>query len=218
MMHVYIIDNYDSFTYNLYQFFGEILTSAKQRGQIYDFKLTVKRNDEVSLEEIQAARPDRLIISPGPGSPDDKAYFGVCLDVIQTLGKTIPTLGVCLGMQGMVHAFGGKVIRAPLPMHGKVSDIDHTQSGVFLNTPHPLSVMRYHSLVAENNTIPECFEVTAIASEKPLVAFNNSLDETTAEIMAIQHKQYPITGIQFHPESYATEGGKELLSNFLFNQ
>ncbi|MCY4043568.1 MAG: aminodeoxychorismate/anthranilate synthase component II [Cellvibrionales bacterium] len=217
-MHVYIIDNYDSFTYNLYQFFGEVLTSAKQRGDIDSFELTVKRNDEVSLEDIQSTNPDRLVISPGPGSPDDKAYFGVCLEVIQTLGKTLPTLGVCLGMQGIVHAFGGKIIRAPLPMHGKVSDIDHNAAGIFNKAPHPLTVMRYHSLVASNKTMPDCFEITAIASDHPLPDFNQSMNEQTAEIMAVQHKEYPITGIQFHPESYATEGGKELLRNFLFNQ
>jgi len=218
-MKVYIIDNYDSFTYNLYQFIGEILTSEKMRGNIQDFSVVVKRNDEVSIEELKALSPDRIIISPGPGSPDDEAYFGVCADIIRDLGKTIPMMGVCLGMQGMVHVFGGKVVKAPLPMHGKTSPIAHNGEGIFKDIPDQLEIMRYHSLVAENESFPEALEVTSSVGELAEADFSN-LDVIRAggdfEIMGVRHKEYPIQGIQFHPESFATEGGKDLIRNFLF--
>lgn len=218
-MNVYIIDNYDSFTYNLYQFIGEILSSEKRQGRIDDFTITVKRNDETSLEEIVAAKPDRLIISPGPGTPDDPAYFGVCAQVIRELGPKIPLLGVCLGMQGIVSVFGGKVIKAPLPMHGKISGVAHDNQWVFADTPQPLDVMRYHSLIAEAETLPSCLKVTAAVGDLPVEAFDD-LERVHKggdfEIMAVQHKDYPIYGIQFHPESFATEGGRELIRNFLF--
>ena len=218
-MKVYIIDNYDSFTYNLYQFIGEILTSEKMRGNIQDFSVVVKRNDEVSIEELKALSPDRIIISPGPGSPDDEAYFGVCADIIRDLGKTIPMMGVCLGMQGMVHVFGGKVVKAPLPMHGKTSPIAHNGEGIFKDIPDQLEIMRYHSLLAENESFPEALEVTSSVGELAEADFTN-LDVIRAggdfEIMGVRHKEYPIQGIQFHPESFATEGGKDLIRNFLF--
>lgn len=218
-MKVYIIDNYDSFTYNLYQFIGEILTSEKMRGNIQDFSVVVKRNDEVSIEELKALSPDRIIISPGPGSPDDEAYFGVCADIIRDLGKTIPMMGVCLGMQGMVHVFGGKVVKAPLPMHGKTSPIAHNGEGIFKDIPDQLEIMRYHSLVAENESFPEALEVTSSVGELTEADFTN-LEVIRAggdfEIMGVRHKEYPIQGIQFHPESFATEGGKDLIRNFLF--
>lgn len=218
-MRVLIIDNYDSFTYNLYQFIGEILTTAKNRKHLDNFDIQVKRNDQIGFEEIQALQPDRIIISPGPGSPDDKAYFGVCAEVIEKLGKTTPLLGVCLGMQGIVHVFGGKVVKAPLPMHGKISPITHNNRSVFEGVPDQLEVMRYHSLIAEAESLPDCLEVTATAGELKAEAF----DDREAlhrggnfELMGIRHKEYPIHGIQFHPESFATEGGKELIENFLF--
>jgi anthranilate synthase component 2 len=218
-MKVYIIDNYDSFTYNLYQFIGEILTSEKMRGNIQDFEVVVKRNDEVSTEELKALAPDRIIISPGPGSPDDEAYFGICADIIRDLGKTTPMMGVCLGMQGMVHVFGGKVVNAPLPMHGKTSPIAHNGEGIFKDIPDQLEIMRYHSLVAENESFPEALEVTSSVGELAEADFTN-LDVIRAggdfEIMGVRHKEYPIQGIQFHPESFATEGGKDLIRNFLF--
>jgi anthranilate synthase component 2 len=218
-MKVYIIDNYDSFTYNLYQFIGEILTSEKMRGNIQDFSVVVKRNDEVSIEELKALSPDRIIISPGPGSPDDEAYFGVCADIIRDLGKTIPMMGVCLGVQGMVHVFGGKVVKAPLPMHGKTSPIAHNGEGIFKDIPDQLEIMRYHSLVAENESFPEALEVTSSVGELAEADFTH-LDVIRAggdfEIMGVRHKEYPIQGIQFHPESFATEGGKDLIRNFLF--
>ncbi|TCK04181.1 anthranilate synthase component II [Marinobacterium mangrovicola] len=220
-MKVYIIDNYDSFTYNLYQFIGEILSSAKLTGEINDFDIVVKRNDQVSLEQIKAAKPDRLIISPGPGSPDDPEYFGVCADVISELGPKVPLLGVCLGMQGIVHVFGGKVVKAPLPMHGKISPISHNGQGVFANTPDQLEIMRYHSLIAESESLPECLEVTAVVGDLTEPEFSD-LERVhqggAFEIMGVRHREHPIQGIQFHPESFATEGGKELISNFLFQQ
>lgn len=204
-MKVLIIDNYDSFTYNLYQFVGEILTAKQSIEEIDRFNIIVKRNDEVSLEEINQLKPERIIISPGPGSPDDEHYFGICAEVIKTLGKTIPLLGVCLGMQGITHVFGGKVVKASLPMHGKISPVNHHGVGVFTNIPEGVEVMRYHSLIAEMKSMPECLEITASVA-----------DGNETEIMGIQHKDYPIHGIQFHPESFATECGKEFISNFLF--
>ena len=218
-MKVYMIDNYDSFTYNLYQFIGEVLESEVQQGNLESFEIIVKRNDEVTLDQVAAEAPDRIIISPGPGSPDDPAYFGVCADVIKELGKTTPLLGVCLGMQGIVHCFGGKVVKAPLPMHGKISPINHNQQGVFANTPNQLEVMRYHSLIAEAETLPDCLHVTAAVGELTADQFSDrqKLHAGGAfEIMGVKHRDYPIHGIQFHPESFATEGGKELVKNFLF--
>ncbi|MDP3733302.1 MAG: aminodeoxychorismate/anthranilate synthase component II [Candidatus Daviesbacteria bacterium] len=195
-MKILIIDNYDSFTFNLYQYAGEILKNSGE-----DFAIDVVRNDQISLEEIKKRKYDRVIISPGSGDPSDKAYFGVCGEVIVKLGKKIPILGVCLGMQGIAFYFGGRVIKAKLPMHGKISIISHDKKGVFKGLPQNLEVMRYHSLIAEKETLPKVLEITAQAD---------------GEIMGLRHKKYPIEGIQFHPESFATEGGKEILTNFLF--
>ena len=196
-MRVLIIDNYDSFTFNLYQYAGEILASREK-----PFTLDVVRNDELTLKEIRAKKYDRILISPGPGNPADRKYFGVCAEVITDLGKKTPVLGVCLGMQGIAHYFGGKVVRAKLPMHGKTSLITHDGKGVFKGLPQGLEVMRYHSLVAEKDSLPKDLLVTATAQD-------------TGEIMGLRHKKYPIEGIQFHPESFATEGGKRLIENFL---
>lgn len=220
-MNVLIIDNYDSFTYNLYQFVGEVLSSAQNRGRIVQFNVRVVRNDEVTLEQIEQRKPHRIIISPGPGSPEDPSYFGVCAEVIRELGPTIPTLGVCLGMQGIVHVFGGKVVKAPLPMHGKVSPVHHKEASVFLNIPDGVEVMRYHSLTAEAESFPEDLEVTATVGELKPDDFDDRERIRKGgrfEIMGVKHRDYPIHGIQFHPESFATEGGKELIANFLFNQ
>lgn len=194
-MKLLLIDNYDSFTYNLYQYAGEVL--MKRNGP---FIIDVFRNDEVTVPEIARKKYDRIIISPGPGDPADSSYFGVCADVITKLGKTTPVLGVCLGMQGIAHIFGGKVIKSHLPMHGKTSIITHDNKGVFANLPQGLEVMRYHSLIAEKKSLPDCLEITAMTKE---------------EIMGLRHKTYPIEGIQFHPESFATEAGKRMLENFL---
>ena len=217
-MKVLIIDNYDSFTYNLYQFIGEVLEAQVQQGELDSFGILVKRNDELDLKQIKALNVDRIIISPGPGSPDDPDYFGVCAEVIRTLGQTVPLMGVCLGMQGICHVFGGKVVKAPLPMHGKISPITHNGEGVFRNIPDQLEVMRYHSLIAESEAIPDCLEVTAAVGELTQAELPN-LERIRQggefEIMGVRHKQYPIQGIQFHPESFATEGGRELILNFL---
>lgn len=199
-MKVLIIDNYDSFTYNLYQYAGEILENKKDI-----FQLDVIRNDELTFDEIFNRKYDRIIISPGPGEPSNKDYFGVCSDVITKIGLTTPILGVCLGMQGIAHLFGGKVVRAKEPMHGKTSQIIHDENGVFKNLPQNIQVMRYHSLITE---IPENSNELLITAK---VAGKND-----GEIMGLRHKKYPIEGIQFHPESFATEGGMEMLENFLF--
>ncbi|OGK22137.1 anthranilate/aminodeoxychorismate synthase component II [Candidatus Roizmanbacteria bacterium RIFCSPHIGHO2_01_FULL_39_8] len=197
-MNILILDNFDSFTFNLYQSIGEILTKKQER-----FKVEVKRNDEIALDEIKKNKYSHIVISPGPGDPSDPAYFGVCAKVLTEIGKSTPILGVCLGMQGMAHFFGGKVIRAKLPMHGKTSIITHDGKGVFTGLPQKLEVMRYHSLVADPRHLPSCLMVTA-----------KTLDETQ-EIMGLRHRTFPIEGIQFHPESFATEGGKKMIENFL---
>lgn len=217
-MKILIVDNYDSFTYNLYQFVGEILKTEQEQGRIDKFAIEVKRNDEISLAQVREMAPDRIIISPGPGSPDDQDYFGVCAQIIREMGERTPLLGVCLGMQGIVHVFGGKIVKASLPMHGKVSLIKHCASGLFAQLPEPLEVMRYHSLVADLASFPDSLEITAIVGEPSLDQFiqeRHSTLDPSVEIMAIKHKTLPISGIQFHPESFATEAGKELLANFL---
>lgn len=213
-MKVLIIDNFDSFTYNLYQYIGEILSESQQKGEIDRFEIIVKRNNELDVKDILSFAPDRIIISPGPGSPDDPSYFGVCAQVIKELGQNIPLLGVCLGMQGICHVFGGDVVKAPLPMHGKTSVITHTESGVFNHIPNHIDIMRYHSLMAEPKSLPDCLRITAVVGSYEK-SYLDSLDDAAVEIMAIQHKHYPIYGIQYHPESFATEGGKELIRNFL---
>lgn len=212
-MNVLIIDNYDSFTFNLYQYIGEILQTMDGDKES---NVIVKRNNEITLADVQAMNLDRIIISPGPGSPNDPAYFGICAEVIEVMGKTTPLLGVCLGMQGIAHVFGGDVIRASVPMHGKVSAIRHDSAGVYQGLPQELEIMRYHSLMVQADSLPDCLTVTAVVANEE----NNDLDLTKAalagdEIMGIQHKDYPIQGVQFHPESFATEGAKRLLTNFL---
>lgn len=231
-MKILIIDNYDSFTYNLYQYTGEILKSQMKR-----FQLDVVRNDQITVSQIKKKGYTRIIISPGPGSPDDPAYFGVCAEVLTTIGKTVPVMGVCLGMQGMAHYFGGKVVRAKLPMHGKTSTILHDAKGLFTGLPQGIAVMRYHSLVAEPASLPKCLQITATVvqqaqpevttdirdipyHQKKLEQINAAMlkrevSNGAAEIMGLRHTEYPIEGIQFHPESFATEGGKQMLQNFL---
>ncbi len=213
-MRVLIIDNYDSFTYNLYQYVGELLCN---REQSLGFEVIVKRNNEVALADVKALQADRIIISPGPGDPSDSAYFGICSQVITQLGRTTPLLGVCLGMQGIAHCFGGTIVRAPLPMHGKISKIRHDGLGLYQDMPQDLEVMRYHSLVAEVKSLPDCLQITSIATDEKVAPgdFAQAAGEG-AEIMGVRHAQFPIEGIQYHPESFATEGGKELLANFLF--
>jgi len=201
-MKVLIIDNFDSFTFNLYQSVGTILSRKN-----IQFTVEVKRNNEITIKEVESAFYSHIIISPGPGNPSDIEYFGVCADVITQIGKDTPVLGVCLGMQGMAHYFGGHVIKAKRPMHGKTSLIRHDGRGVFKAIPQKIRVMRYHSLVAEPQSLPACLKITATVIKK------NKQDPT--EIMGLRHKDYPIEGIQFHPESFATECGMQLLQNFL---
>ncbi len=197
-MKILIVDNYDSFTFNLYQYIGEICIQKQQ-----EFVLDVIRNNMITSNEIEKRKYDKIIISPGPGNPSDRTYFGVCADVLTRIGKHTPILGVCLGMQGMAHYFGGNVIKAKYPMHGKTSTIRHDEKGIFTGLPQHIEVMRYHSLIADKTSLPNCLRITAMS-------------EDTDEIMGLRHKQYPIEGIQFHPESFATEGGKMMLSRFLF--
>ncbi|MFK3991351.1 MULTISPECIES: anthranilate synthase component II [unclassified Psychrobacter] len=212
-MNVLIIDNYDSFTFNLYQYIGEILQTMDGDKAA---NVIVKRNNEITLADVQAMNLDRIIISPGPGAPDDPSYFGICAEVIEVMGKTTPLLGVCLGMQGIAHVFGGDVVRASVPMHGKVSSIRHDGAGVYQGLPQEIEIMRYHSLMVKADTLPDCLAVTAVVANDAHAEF--SLTESALageEIMGLQHKDYPIQGVQFHPESFATEGAKRLLTNFL---
>ena len=184
---VLLIDNYDSFTYNLYQYLCELGADV-----------TVIRNDAITVEEARALAPDVIVISPGPGTPRDA---GVSVDLIRALGATTPILGVCLGHQAIAEAYGGVVTRAPELMHGKASQIFHDGRGVFANLPSPFSAIRYHSLCAAPESVPESLEVTA--------------QSESGVIMAVRHRQFPVEGVQFHPESILTEHGKELLRNFL---
>lgn len=183
-----MIDNYDSFTFNLVQYIGEL----------YEGGIKVFRNDKTSLDEIQKIKPDAIVVSPGPCTPKEA---GISVDVIKRFGKDIPVLGVCLGHQSIGYAFGGNVIRAPYLMHGKVSQIYHKSKGIFNEMPVPFTATRYHSLIIERSTCPDCLEVTAETDD--------------GLIMAVQHKEFPIYGVQFHPESILTENGKVLLANFL---
>jgi anthranilate synthase/aminodeoxychorismate synthase-like glutamine amidotransferase len=184
-----IIDNYDSFTYNLVQYFGEM-------GAVME----IRRNDQVTLEEIEKLNPDHICVSPGPCTPKEA---GISCEVIRKFGARVPLLGVCLGHQCIGDVFGGDVVRAGRLMHGKTSMIHHTGKSVFAGLPEPFEATRYHSLLVKKSTLPDCLEVTAVAGD----------DET--EIMGLRHKELPIHGVQFHPESILTLEGKKLLKNFL---
>ncbi|SMN01176.1 Anthranilate synthase, amidotransferase component @ Para-aminobenzoate synthase, amidotransferase component [uncultured Candidatus Thioglobus sp.] len=190
-----MIDNYDSFTYNLVQYFGEL-------GQ----EVVVYRNDEITVKQIEELAPEFLVISPGPCTPNEA---GISIEVIRHFAGKIPMLGVCLGFQAMAQTFGGKIIGAKEIMHGKISSIKHLNKGVFTDLKNPLNATRYHSLVAEQISLPDCFEITAWTEDK-----QGKMDE----IMGIRHKELPIEGVQFHPESILTEQGHEMLDNFLHNQ
>ena len=182
-----MVDNYDSFTYNIVQYFGELGVDVR----------TV-RNDEITLEEIAAMKPDRICISPGPKAPKDA---GISLDILREFKGKLPILGVCLGHQAIGEAFGGNVIRAKQVMHGKTSSIAHIGEGVFTDLPSPFTVIRYHSLAIERSSLPSCLEVTAWTDD--------------GEIMGVRHKDYDIEGVQFHPESILSEHGHALFKNFL---
>lgn len=188
---ILIIDNYDSFTYNLYQLIGE-----------FEKDIIVKRNDEISVDEIKELKPDKIIISPGPGNPTNKKDFGVCSEVITKLKDEIPILGVCLGHQGIFAAFGGKIMRSE-PVHGKLSKITHTEKGIFKCVENPLEATRYHSLICDEESLPECIEITAKTED--------------GIIMGIKHVESPVYGLQFHPESIGTKQGLMLIKNFLGN-
>jgi anthranilate synthase component 2 len=185
---ILLIDNFDSFTFNLYQYLGEL-------GE----QITVFRNNQLSIEQIKELNPKAIILSPGPGKPEDA---GICIELIQTFYNKIPILGICLGHQAIGAAFGGEILRAALIKHGKTSLIAHQSEGIFSGLPSPLEVMRYHSLIIEKCSIPEELECIA-----------HSVDDQ--EIMAIKHRQYPVFGLQFHPESIGTPSGKQILNNFL---
>jgi len=188
---VLVIDNYDSFVFNLVQYFEE-----------QHCLVVVHRNDEITLKQAKKMKPDRIVISPGPGNPEDPAYFGVCRRILLELSPTIPTLGVCLGHQGIIATYGGDVVRAGKVVHGKTSRIRHDGDGLFRGVANPFTATRYHSLVGNRNTLPECLEVTA-----------ESLDD--GEIMGVRHVKYPLYGVQFHPESILTTEGKKIIRNFL---
>lgn len=183
---ILVIDNYDSFTYNLVQY---LLKLGKE--------IVVYRNDEITADEIGKMKPDHILLSPGPSNPD---HAGVCLDVVQKFHRSIPIMGVCLGHQIIAQSFGTKIVKAKQPMHGKISEIVHDGKSIFKGIPSPYKVTRYHSLVAERETLPDCFEISA--------------ETMDGEIMAIRHKEFSVEGVQFHPESILTEYGLEILGNF----
>jgi len=189
---ILMIDNYDSFTYNLVQYFGELGADVK-----------VVRNDEITIDEIAALAPEKIVISPGPCTPNEA---GVSVETLKVFAGKIPLLGVCLGHQGIGQAFGGKVIRAPFVMHGKTSPIYHKNIGVFTGLKNPFQATRYHSLVIEKETLPDCLEITA---------WTQNEDGSMAEIMGVKHKTLAVEGVQFHPESILTEHGHDMLRNFL---
>lgn len=182
-----ILDNYDSFTYNLVQYFGELGAEMK-----------IFRNDAITIDEIKKLAPEKICISPGPCTPNEA---GISLDLIRHLGPTTPILGVCLGHQSIGQVYGGDVVRADRLMHGKTSPIHHNNTSVFKNLPNPFEATRYHSLIVKRDTLPDCLEITAWTTEN--------------EIMGLRHKQHPVHGVQFHPESILTQDGKHLLENFL---
>lgn len=190
---IFLLDNYDSFTYNLVQRIGEIDSSVEIR---------VERNDQITLEEIADLKPDRIIISPGPCTPHEA---GISRDVIKEFGPRLPVLGVCLGHQSLADVYGAEVVRADRLMHGKTSQVQHEGGGVFANLPNPFTATRYHSLIVPQNSIPDCLTVTAWVED----------DGHGFEVMGLQHKEFPVHGVQFHPESFLTEHGYGLLRNFM---
>ena len=189
---ILMIDNYDSFTYNIVQYFGELQQD-----------ISVWHNDEISIDEIKALAPDAIVIGPGPCDPD---RAGISLEVIETFKGIIPILGICLGHQAIGQAFGGKIVKASEVMHGRLSAIYHNGQGAFVNLPNPAKFTRYHSLVIEQVSLPECFEVSA---------WTQNANGDIEEIMGIRHREFAIEGVQFHPESILSEAGYQLLNNFL---
>lgn len=188
-----IIDNYDSFTFNLFQAFAKLNSTP-----------IVVKNNKITIKKIKELNPSRIVISPGPGTVEDSKFFGVCLEVIKTFGHTIPLLGVCLGQQGIAYTFGGKIVSSPQIIHGKTSQILHNNKDIFKNIKNPFNAMRYHSLIVDKNSFPyKELEITA------------ALLEDKNMIMGIKHKKYPIFGVQFHPESFMTDEGEKIIRNFI---
>ena len=191
MKRIIVIDNYDSFVYNIAQYLGNLGCECR-----------VVRNDAVTPEMVSREGYDGVVISPGPGTPSERRYFGACSEIIRELGPELPILGVCLGHQGIIEAYGGMVTNAGMVRHGKTSSIRHDGTGVFRGIPSPFTATRYHSLVGERTTIPPCLSVNATAGDD-------------GEVMAVRHDRHPVTGVQFHPESIMTEHGMDILGNFL---
>ncbi len=189
MIMILVIDNYDSFTFNLVQYI-----------QMIEKDIVIKRNDQLLISEIEELKPDYILLSPGPGNPNSA---GICLDIVRDFYRDIPILGVCLGHQIIAQAFGGTIIKASQPMHGKISVISHDQRYIFRDMPLPLKVGRYHSLVIDDSTLPDCLEISARSEN--------------GEIMGIRHKHFKVEGVQFHPESILTDNGLQMLENF-FNK
>jgi anthranilate synthase component II len=187
-----MIDNYDSFTYNLVQYFGELGAEVR-----------VVRNDEFSVEQVAALRPERIVVSPGPCTPNEA---GISVPLIKAMAGKVPILGVCLGHQSIGQAFGGHIVKAPQIMHGKTSQVHHSDQGVFSELSNPFEATRYHSLVIEQSTLPDCLEVTAWTETK---------DGMREAIMGVRHREWPVQGVQFHPESILTQHGHQLLRNFI---
>lgn len=185
---ILLIDNYDSFTYNLYQYLCEL-----------GAEVVVRRNDEIDIAGIEALAPDKIVVSPGPSTPENA---GISTDVIRHFGPKLPVLGVCLGHQCLGQVYGGEVVRARQVMHGKASSVEHTGAGVFTGLPSPFNVIRYHSLAVRRESLPDCLEITAWTAD--------------GEVMGLKHRQYDVEGVQFHPESFMSEYGREILKNFLY--
>jgi anthranilate synthase/aminodeoxychorismate synthase-like glutamine amidotransferase len=188
---VFVLDNYDSFTYNLVQYLGEL-----------GAKVEVRRNDQVTIADVEAMRPERIVISPGPCTPQDA---GISIDLIRHFGGKVPILGVCLGHQAIGAAFGGRVVRAPHLMHGKTSAVVHDNQSIFQGLPMPMTATRYHSLIVQEKNLPAELEVSAWTTEK----------DGSRTIMGLRHREFPVEGVQFHPESVLTDSGKKLVENFL---
>jgi anthranilate synthase/aminodeoxychorismate synthase-like glutamine amidotransferase len=188
---VFVLDNYDSFTYNLVQYLGEL-----------GVEVVVRRNDQVTVDEIKELAPDRILLSPGPCTPEDA---GITIEVVRKFAGKVPVLGVCLGHQAIGAAFGGNVIRAPHLMHGKTSEVRHDNKTIFHGLPSPMTATRYHSLIVEEASLPDELEVSAYTTER----------DGTKTIMGLRHRQFPVEGVQFHPESVLTTAGKKLVANFL---
>lgn len=188
---VLVLDNYDSFTYNLVQYLGEL-----------GAEVVVHRNDQIAVDEVCALRPEKIVISPGPCTPREA---GISMELIRQLGPVIPIFGVCLGHQAIGAAFGGEIVRAHRLMHGKTSSVEHDRKGVFAELPSPMTVTRYHSLIVSASSLPDCLEVTAHTIEP----------DGEKVIMGLRHREYPIEGVQFHPESVLTDHGKRMIGNFL---